>query len=209
MKITYQFTILLLCGIIISSTAINYYQPEPDEGYYVVLELEHYNPEGELLEKQVIDNDLITRQYAYMLYRGFGGLDWQEEKPFDNKDEDGTNRNYYAQSLCTIAGTQAKIAIGTGTDTPTISDYSLDTKVGEETVNDVRIWYNGNQMNLTIDTTFLIESSYSITETGLFTYVKGSLSSYYHMMMCRDTFNAISVDSGDTLTVRYVWVFNE
>jgi hypothetical protein len=93
-KDAYGATCLFLLSIILTSTFIHGYSPMPEDGYFVVLELNHYDSDNNLIERKVIDNDIILRQFAYLLFKSYCGIDTDESFPYDNKDMDGVNRNY-------------------------------------------------------------------------------------------------------------------
>lgn len=94
------------------------------------------------------------------------------------------------------------IAIGTGTTSETATDTQLEAEI--TTGGGERAAATGTQVTTTVtnDTaqlqhTFSFTSSFAVTETGIFNAATGG------DMLCRKTFSAVNVASGDSLQITY------
>lgn len=207
MNDVYKITSIFLIGIILTTGYVQYEHlniPETNDGYYVVLELEQYR-DGELIHRDVIEDDLILKNFALMVSVLFSGLDSGDAISVDYRDLSGTFRTPSATFSMDgdDIGADGVCHLGTGTTSPTVNDYVLETPVLEEIVADAYIVTSGTQMNVTIDTTFISDGSYSISEAGLQTQIS------YEMLMCRDTFTPFNVVLNDVIFVRYIWRLNQ
>ena len=89
------------------------------------------------------------------------------------------------------------VAIGTGTTAPSSSDTALENEVARTVATTGRTTTNVTNDTATWDATFNFTSSYAITEAGIFDSSTGG------NMLARQTFSAINVQSGDTLTISW------
>jgi len=96
------------------------------------------------------------------------------------------------------------IAIGTGTAAATATDTSLSTEAttagagrAAGTVSRVTTTVANDTMQVTKTFTFTTGGTFAITESGVFSSNTGA------PMLCRQTFAAINVVSGDTLAVTW------
>ena len=198
------FLIIVIASQVIAYNNIAQTESESHEGgNFMMVELEHRNSEGELLDKRCIKDDLILRNMAYWMAVQGGGTDYVEaQTTYRAKKTDGalvSHTNARIDFLATIAS----VYIGTGTTAPAVTDYALETSVMDELVVDRLYWNSGTQFNVTVDSLFLIDGTYAITEIGLSAGLEGG-----QVLMARDTFTAINVVAGDTLTTRYFFLAN-
>jgi len=91
----------------------------------------------------------------------------------------------------------AYIAIGSGTTAPAATDTALEfeTHRASATVTQQTTTVTGDTAQF--EATFTFTASYSITESGVFNDPTAGV------MLCRQTFSAINVVSGDTLGVTW------
>ena len=177
-----------------------------DSGYYVTLELSHYRDDV-LLEKRVIEDDYILRNFVHMWLNILSGSRYVDAFiNYKTVDVDNIERTpvvskvYFANSL-------PQIRLGTGNNPVAVTDYQLQTQVLSQVIDDVEQWFSGNQFNVTADTTIVSDGTYSITESGL-TIALYDVVTARQTLICRDTFSAINVINGDIIVVRYIFRFN-
>jgi len=93
--------------------------------------------------------------------------------------------------------TDNKIAVGTGTTAPARTDYALESKVAETTaVTVTEIDY----ATVTAAASITLTTAADITEAGFFFY---SATDAKWFMMIRDTFPAVSVPAGGTISITF------
>ena len=180
-------------------------EDEDKRGYYVTLELYQYR-EGELIDKRVVEDDYILRNWVYLWLNILAG-DRKAEARDDYKliDIDNVERTF---TLNKIYFNQygGVIYLGTGSNPVAVTNYALQTEVLNQQVDDVHIWINGNQFNVTSDSTIVSDGSYTITEAGLTMGIH--LGAIYEVLICRDVFSGINVNIDDVIVVRYIFRFN-
>jgi hypothetical protein len=89
------------------------------------------------------------------------------------------------------------IAIGTGTTSPSASDTALGNEVARASATVGRTTTNVTNDTATWSATFNFTASYAITEAGIFNASSGGT------MLARQTFSAVNVVSGDSLTINW------
>jgi hypothetical protein len=104
------------------------------------------------------------------------------------------------------------IVIGSGTTSPTRTDYALQSKIPHGT-GVGQIYYNRQTYELLSDNQFRLNreftnagSDLSVAEAGLI-YVTDIAGTGYNLLLLRDTFTAISVTTGNGIRVRYTFSF--
>ena len=177
---------------------------EERTGNYIVLDMSQYR-EGELIHREVIEDDYILRNYARMwLYLLSGkrmadaGVDYRMTDRVNSEKPWITSKFYVNED-------EAEIRLGTGSTPVAVTDYKLQTEVLNQLVDDSSIWTSGNEFNVTYDTTIVSDGSYTITEAGISI---DTVSSSDGFLMCRDVFSGISIVNGDVLVIRYIFRFN-
>lgn len=181
---------------------------------------EAYDKDGNLKQRVIKDNDLITDSFRNFLiswlftsYTTIGAktvnLDdiSDTSRTYNLKTESGsTYANYWVDSA---TGTDAKgawVGIGTGTTAPTVSDFNLETIYGSKVaVTGGYPTWTTLTGDLTITGTVPITGSVTITEGALFVrWLPSAGSTTYYTMMTRDTFGGIAVENGDTFVLTIV-----
>ena len=215
MKTAHQITACLLISVILGSSLFYLTTPkaltdndEDKSGYYVTLEIYQYR-DGELIDKHIIEDDFILRNYAYMFINILSGERYADANnnykviDIDNVEHSFTNQIYFGY----MHSHPAKIRLGTGTNPVAVTNYKLQTEVLNQVVDDGSIWVNGNQFNVTADSTMVSDGSYIITECGLSVGfgVSGGADSF---LICRDVFSGITINNADVIVVRYIFRFN-
>jgi hypothetical protein len=89
------------------------------------------------------------------------------------------------------------IAVGTGTNPPSVNDTGLQNEVARASATVGRTTTNVTNDTATWSATFNFTSSYAITEAGIFNASSGGT------MLARQTFSAVNVVSGDSLTINW------
>ena len=207
MKTAHQITAILLISVILGSSLFYLTTPialtdndEDKSGYYVTLEIYQYR-EGELIDKHIVEDDFILRNWVYLWLNIFCGDRWSESNDYKLQDIDNVERALPFNLW--FVPEYAKIRLGTGTNPVTVTNYKLQTEVLSLLIDDGTVWVTGNQFNVTSDMTIVSDDSYSITEAGLSIRVID-----YEYLICRDVFSPISVNLDDVIMVRYIFRFN-
>jgi len=109
-----------------------------------------------------------------------------------------------AQRLGGLGGASAvsHIAVGTGTTSPASGDTTLQTELASSGLTRASATVTNTTVTVTNDTcqattTFTVTGTQAVTESGLFNASSGGT------LLCRQTFSAINVVSGDTLQVTW------
>ena len=89
------------------------------------------------------------------------------------------------------------IAIGTGTTSASTADTSLEAETHRGSATTSRVTTTHSNDTAQLVHTFDFTDSYAITESGVFDASSGG------NMLCRQTFSAINVASGDSLQVTW------
>ncbi len=89
------------------------------------------------------------------------------------------------------------IAIGTGTTAPSASDTALETETHRASATTSLTTTNVTNDTAQLEATFNFTSSYAITESGIFNDATAG------DMLARQTFSALNVANGDSLTVTW------
>jgi len=213
MKTVTQLIACFLISIILGTSLYGLTTPialpdnDNEDGYFVTLELYQYR-DGELIDTRIVEDDYILRNLVYIYLLGLAG-DRSVESRAAYKIIDLTNveRTGSASSGLYFTSTDARIRVGTGSNPVSISNYALQTEVMTQVVDDGKIWSNGNQFNVTADSTMVSPSAYAIRECGL-SVSWFDASAFKTVLICRDVFSAINLNAGDVLTVRYIFRFN-
>jgi len=211
------FVIIVLISVSTYSTVNNILAKEKDvskvketsENFKMIAEIEVKKPDGTTV-KQCVDDDIILRNYAYLLNEMFDGSNAVDREYTCTDGVTRTIRYDSGDPYILFRKERSRIYVGTDSTTPTITDYALGSSITYEDVTGHIIQSNGNEFNMSIVTVWNPSSSYNVREMGLTTSRNNpSDSNVYDVMICRDVFSSISVENGDTVTLRYVWVFNE
>jgi hypothetical protein len=170
----------------------------------VILILEHRDAEGRLIEIRVKTGDLILENYGRFLSSMLGG----------SKQIRDTGGTWKQSTDGTYLATQAyasHILLGNGTAAAALEDYAMASQIATARVSSIGVTVSGNQVNATLSASFTFAASYTIREIGLRGRIyRSAASEYYYFLICRDDLssNPITVASGDTLTVTYVFRLN-
>jgi len=105
-----------------------------------------------------------------------------------------------------------RVQIGSGSNAPAISDYSLQTYVKEvqPTIPDIVIPQSGNLLKLVFSSTFTFTAETVCAETAI--KASGCLASgvaaAQDFLLTRDTFTPVTVPAGGTITLQHELLFN-
>jgi len=190
------------------------------QGLCVELFIEVRDKEGKLIATRYKKSDLILDNFRKCLLFGILGKANVEVKDatVSLTDEGGASRSPWVaydyagdavirsialSVLHSSAVTERKIAIGTGTVAPTRGDYALGTKVGESVYVTVAEFSD----YVTYAASITLTTAYDITEAGLFRRFRGGSATGdaggYWFLMFRDTFSAVPVPAGGTVSVTF------
>ena len=176
------------------------------------VEIEATNANGELFAYRQSDNAVVDDGEQCILKLLFATTGGGGDGAHAASDTDFGRGQYTSDANCSgiLTGAWDVIAIGEGTTTPTDTDVVLQTEYTadglDRAVATTKTWTNGTGATTTkivLKNTFTSTSgsTESITESGLFnsTTVAGS------GMLAHQTFTAVSLTSGDSITV--TWTF--
>ena len=176
------------------------------------VEIEATNANGELFAYRQSDNAVVDdgEQCILKLLFGTSGMTNDGRGEYLATSSDGSLTDTVGACTGILTGAWDIIAIGEGTTTPADTDVKLQTEyVGtglDRSAATTKTWTNGTGATTTkivLKNTFTSTSgdTESVTESGLFnsTVVAGS------GMLAHQTFTAVSLTSGDSITV--TWTF--
>jgi len=177
-----------------------------------------------LVEKE---NDLVLRnlvRFFYALFANYAGTDGPSITVTDV-----TGASYTGNLSSTLGSTAVRyvtywynmgglgdantgIVIGTGTLSPTRTDYNLQAKISHGT-GAGQIYYNQQTYESLDDTSFRLNreftnagSNLSVSEAGLI-HTTGISGGMRTLLLLRDTFTPINVTAGNGIRVRYTFSF--
>jgi hypothetical protein len=197
-------------------------KPKPKSLIDITLRIEKLSGKC-ILEKE---NDLVLRNLVRVLYALFANFESYLSPGITVTDVTGASYTGVLRSDSTAyakaqmgwynqgeVGVDANgIVIGSGTTSPTRTDYSLQAKIAHGTGTG-QIYYNRQIYELLSDTQFRLTreftnagSDLSVAEAGLI-YQTGIGGSLRTLLLLRDVFTAISVTTGNGIRVRYTFSF--
>jgi hypothetical protein len=198
-------------------------KPKPKSLIDITLRIEKLSGKC-ILEKE---NDLVLRNLVRVLYALFANYDGQPGQSITVTDVNGSSYTGILQAVTTssyaryaigwynvgdLGDANTGIVIGTGTTTPSRTDYALVAKINHGT-GVGQITYQRQTFELLTDYSFRLTreftnagSDLSVAESGLIhgTFV-GSASR--NLLLLRDTFTPVSVTTGNGIRVRYTFSF--
>jgi len=176
------------------------------------VEIEATNANGELFAYRQSDNAVVDdgEQCILKLLFGTSGMTNDGRGEYLATSSDGSLTDTVGACTGILTGAWDIIAIGEGTTAPADTDVILETEYTadglDRAVATTKTWTNGTGATTTkivLKNTFTSTSgdTESVTESGLFnsTVVAGS------GMLAHQTFTAVSLTSGDSITV--TWTF--
>jgi hypothetical protein len=177
-----------------------------------------------ILEKE---NDLVLRNLVRVLYHLFADYEASNAPSITVTDVNGasytgtlqspTSYTYprgalYWQQCGDLGDANSGIVIGTGTTSPSRTDYALQAKIPHGT-GVGQIYYNRQTYELLSDYQFRLNreftnagSDLSVAEAGLI-YTTGVAGTSRNLLLLRDTFTPVSVTAGNGIRVRYTFSF--
>jgi len=198
-------------------------KPKPKSLVGVILRVEKLSGKC-LIEKE---NDLVLRNLVRILYHLFANYEGYGAPSITVTDTSGASYSGilswatqgYQARWCTywynqggLGDANTGIVIGTGTTSPTRTDYTLQAKIPHGT-GAGQIYYNQQTYELLDDTTFRLNreftnagSNLSVSEAGLI-YNTAISSNSRSLLLLRDTFTPVNVTAGNGIRVRYTFSF--
>lgn len=174
------------------------------------LRVQVYDSSGRLKATRYMPDDLMTDNFRKWLI----GV-WDTSATSCSLSDTGgnartittkcTTNSAWVNTYCdSYTGTDLKggyMSIGSGTNAPTQSDVELQTIYGSaQAVSGTYPTWDVTSGNVTIQSTFSITGTVTITESGLYvSWLPSSGSTCYKFLMARDTYTGISCSAGDTV----------
>jgi hypothetical protein len=199
-------------------------KPKPKSPINITLRVEKLSGKC-LIEK---DNDLVLRNLVRILYHLFANYENNYSPDITVTDTGGASHTAYVGVVSSITGYVKNamnwynqgdvgqdtrgIVIGSGTTSPTRTDYTLQSKIPHGTGTG-QIYYNRQTYELLTDYSFRLNreftnagSDLSVAEAGL-QYITNIGGTAYAILLLRDTFTPIAVTAGNGIRVRYTFSF--
>jgi hypothetical protein len=199
-------------------------KPKPKSLMNITLRVEKLSGKC-LIEKE---NDLVLRNLVRILYHLFANYEAVNLPSITVTDVTGasysgyvgksTAGGLYSRSALNwfnqsdVGDANTGIVIGSGTTSPTRTDYALVSKIAHGT-GVGQIYYNRQTYELLTDYSFRLNreftnagSDLSVAEAGLIYYTNINDTPRY-LLLLRDTFTPISVTAGNGIRVRYTFSF--
>lgn len=101
-----------------------------------------------------------------------------------------------------------KICLGSSSQAPTIRDFDLASNVTQIPSVAPIISSEGNTLKIVISATASFASETTLTECGILIHLPWSAGQSYPAMITRDTFPAVTVPAGGTMTTQFELWFN-
>lgn len=161
------------------------------------LNVKHYRG-GELVGDFWKENDLILSNYVNWTALTLSG----RFDVFNLTDDQG--QNGALSSGEEPPEEKSYIAIGTGTNTPGFTNYTLQTETHREAIDDWLLEVSGTSYNMTATSFYTFSGGYAITEAGFCAYYDDLADEVF---FTRDTFTAQNVVADDTLAVSIIFEF--
>ena len=171
-------------------------------------EVEARDPKGKIIDRRVIADDLVVKN----LRRVLGGLMQRDCQIIDGfVDITGTARSLYIWYETTylfnhepFGLSYVRMAVGTGTASPTVNDYALQTEVASGTSpTKTVVWAADHTVTIYYAMSFTLAEAKDITESGIWFQMDDSAGTPRWFLLARDTFAAVSVPAGGTISVTY------
>jgi hypothetical protein len=222
-KVLDMLTLDALKGVSVNKR-LELVKPKP-KSMEIVLRIEKLSGKC-ILEKE---NDLVLRNLVRILYHLFANYAAVNTPTITITDVTGTSYTGYPYISGNVSSPNVKyvlawnsqggvgdantgIVIGTGTTTPSRTDYALQSKIAHGTGTG-QIYYNQQIYELLSDYQFRLNreftnagSDLSVAEAGLQYNTTISTASYTTLLL-RDTFTPVSVTAGNGIRVRYTFSF--
>ena len=182
-----------------------------------ILEVTVRDKDGKVVEHWEKKSESLVRQWLELLYVQASGMQWPG---YPVRDTGNNVRQVIAdennfRSDAGAGNSAYSIQIGTGTTSPTIDDYKLETQIahglaaGELQYSNTAIAYPAVSLSIsqvTVTRHFSNGSGGTVTvyEIGLVLYALDSSHAGRYFMVIRDVIvTGISVADGQTLTINY------
>jgi len=179
--------------------------------FRVELEVKAYDERGRLIAERKKESDLILKNFVYLVSKILSPLAVADR--FDNLvDQGGVTRrvDVYNDGATMLFGYRSgnasagvQIAVGTSTVAPTRDDYKLGAEVKRGTPT-----FTQYTDKVVIAVSLVLDAAADITEAGVVCKMWAGVDSVFaNFFLFRDTFTAVSVPAGGTISVTYTLSF--
>jgi len=145
-------------------------------------------------------NSVLGCWYYVSSFYGTNPITAEDGVGYDFKT--GTVADPFNEALTSV--TAIKIAIGSGTPTPSLDSYALAVKEYEATSPSRSSYeYTTGRWETILAYTFAIDKTVTIQEAGIFYKCTDKTGATRWVLLSLDTFTAQSLVAGDSLTVEY------
>lgn len=154
------------------------------------------------------DDDLLVRNFNRAMYMALSGLS-TTIKLEDGRDLTPGRTN--VGTAYSIFLSPCKVAIGTGTTPPSMTDFKLESKYMETTSLVIAPYYEeGTMLRFDIIANFTINENITLYEFGLFYYTTELIGTTHYLrvfLVSRDVVSeGIPVTAGQVISIVYRWV---
>lgn len=204
--------VLIVLGVPIAQVnSVQQTAPATSQGFSTLLLVKAYDKDGNLIAERVKEGDLWLKNFLFIIYGVFNPREGSDPSFTTDTGETQTIdvKDYSTPSIFDHLGDSnnfVKIAIGTGTTTPYVDDYKLESEVARATVSEPQYNIIGNAMNITFSATFTLDTATDISESGVVIGCNRdtTVDVDWWMFVIRDTFDPVSVPAGGTITITYI-----
>ena len=181
------------------------------------LEIEAHHADGELFAYRQVDNAVVDDGEQCILKMLFA-----TSEGTTGRGNYASSTNAYAGCSGALTGAWNVIAIGTDATTPVDTDVVLGTEINmagaPRAIALTKVWVNGSSTaaedaapvgmtqaltSVTLSNTFTAGADFgAVAESGLF----NSTTFNTNGMLARNTFPAVTINNGDSITI--TWTFN-
>ena len=178
----------------------------------IEVEIEARDGRGRLIDKRRVSSDLVVKNLrrflGYILqpdisdWDGYVDIGGTARRIQTWNQGDASGMYPYGKDLLGLD--KIRMAVGTGTTAPTVDDYALEAQVASGTAPTKTVsWATDHTVAIYYAMSFTLTEAKDITESGLWFTMKDDANATRTIMLARDTFAAVSVPAGGTISVTY------
>jgi len=209
--------VLIVLGVPIAQVnSVQQTTPTTSQGFSTLLLVKAYDKDGNLIAERAKEGDLWLRNWGKFLQLLFNP---DSGTTTSLTAIDGSSRiieiRYWGSNdniiFSEVGDGSVRVVIGSGTTSVSVDDYNLANQVAEATVSSPSLSVSGNSMNITFSASFTLDTATDVSESG----VKMLMEEYEAsnndkwILLIRDTFDAVSVPAGGTITITYIIRLNQ
>jgi len=175
-----------------------------NDAFTIIIEVKHYR-NGKLINEYRKVGDPLTRNLIGIILNTFFAQRYTDSV-IPVKATDGYEWSDFILDTAWYSRIQgAYIALGSGTGTPSFTDYKLFSQVTLEQVEEPTIYHNTTHYEAYVSESFSIDTSFELTEVGLQLKYANK-----YILLTHDTVSPpMDLQAGDTVSIAYKFVFTK